>query len=354
MNNKQEKKICQVKSEKFLLNYDNFDKKSIFELENAINEQYKKSKSETQRVGALFRGFDEKKAETLLNCGDFLEVSILENKKRLTGANFCKSRLCPICEFNLSRKHFRELVAIVNHEKMQNQKFVFVTLTLKNCNAFEFENTINAMNKAFLTLSSNKTSLFKNAFNGWCKKLEVTCNEKLETFHVHFHILASVDADYFQKSNKKYLTQKKLCEHWQKALKVDYLPICDIRAVTSKNITKSERKTKIEKYSSLAEISKYTTKTMQVKNPKVLQILNKVLKGKRLFDYAGNFKAIRKELKISESESDFDVLAMRENPETLKAYFHWCNFANSYELKQIIKAEKEILLEGQNENAFAS
>ena len=49
----------------------------------------------------------------------------------------------------------------------------------------------------------------------------------------HFHLLFVVEPQYFVSTRNKYLTKNDFSKMWQKALRVDYEPVVDIRIVKS-------------------------------------------------------------------------------------------------------------------------
>ena len=75
------------------------------------------------------------KAPQLLECGKFLEFKefIKTGDKKLNKANFCKYRLCPMCSWRRSLKIFGQASQVMAEAEKQGYRFLFVTLTQKNC-----------------------------------------------------------------------------------------------------------------------------------------------------------------------------------------------------------------------------
>lgn len=107
-------------------------------------------------------------------------------------------------------------------------RWIFLTLTVRNCPLSELRDNLKAMNKAWERLSKRK--VFPAL--GYVKSFEVT-RSKDGTAHPHFHILMMVPSSYFKKA---YINQQKWRELWQHALRASYEPRVDVRAVKDKSM----------------------------------------------------------------------------------------------------------------------
>jgi hypothetical protein len=103
-------------------------------------------------------------------------------------------------------------------------RWIFITLTVRNCDLVELRSTIQSMNAAWKRLSLRK----QFPLIGFARALEVT-KSKDGTAHPHFHVLGMVQSGYF--SGKSYLNQSDWTELWKDCLQVDYTPVVDVRAV---------------------------------------------------------------------------------------------------------------------------
>lgn len=103
-------------------------------------------------------------------------------------------------------------------------RWLFLTLTQKNCPITELKQTLSHMNKAWQRLSQRK----RFPAVGWIRSTEVT-RGKDGSAHPHFHCLLLVPTTYF--SGKGYIKQNDWCELWKKSLRVDYKPILDVQAI---------------------------------------------------------------------------------------------------------------------------
>ena len=174
-------------------------------------------------------------AERVLNCSQLLEFAIgLSDREAVTlklqSARFCRVRYCPVCQWRRSLKWRAKFFEVLPKllEDHPRVKFIFLTLTVKNCVLEELRLTINGMNKAWSKL------IKRNQFPalGWIKSIEVTKSKDL-TAHPHFHCLLAVPHNYFTGS-RLYISQSIWQELWRKSLKVNYDPIINIKKVKSK------------------------------------------------------------------------------------------------------------------------
>lgn len=245
----------------------------------------------------------------LEHCADtLLFAENVEGKKKLKSANFCRLRLCPMCQWRRSLKMFGQVQMITDKilERDKSTRFLFATFTVKNVDAENLETCINILNNKFLYLvSKNKTfapaKKLKQNLLGYLKAVEVTYNTKDKTYHPHLHVIFAVKSTFFKNSNN-YMTKKEWIELWQKALNVDYKPQTDIRAIKT-NTGKA-----------IAEVAKYPVKTAPILSlpddeaVEVLKTLTLSLNKKRFVSYGGIFKTIKQELKLQDVETDKDLV----------------------------------------------
>jgi plasmid rolling circle replication initiator protein Rep len=102
-------------------------------------------------------------------------------------------------------------------------RWLFVTLTVKNCVVTDLRATLQSMNQAFKRMTLRKIW----PAVGWLKSVEVTRGHN-GSAHPHFHCLLLVSSSYF---GSKYMSQSKWVELWRSCMKLDYNPIIDVRAV---------------------------------------------------------------------------------------------------------------------------
>lgn len=206
-------------------------------------------------------GFN-KESEQVLQCSSYLVFSKQEHQQtkeqriKLKEANFCKFRFCSTCNWRRNMNINRELLeAFTSIEASRSVSYLFLTLTIKNVATSDLKSTVKHMNDSFRRLSQTKA--YKDTVLGHFKALEIIGDKTpLGEAHPHFHLILIVSNSYF--NGKYYINQKKWSEMWQKALRVDYAVVVDVRRIKAK-ITKSGKKlTALQ--SAVFEVAKYSVK----------------------------------------------------------------------------------------------
>lgn len=255
---------------------------------------WRKRKIMSFEVARLMKRYDPERAARIKGCGTYLEFARTpDGGQNLHRANFCRERLCPMCQWRRSIKLRAQAEQIYAIECAAGYQHVFVTLTWRNCSGEELTKTVAAMIEA--AQRWKRTTLYKNAFRGSYRALEITYNEKRRDYHPHLHYIMTVDKDYFDKRNDDYVTTDKLIASWKRASRLDYDPSVSIEAVYTKP---GQTMT-----GALAEISKYPAKTAEIKSSKVLQAIDYALRGRRLIQWGGITADLRSELGQDDIES---------------------------------------------------
>lgn len=204
-----------------------------------------------------------KRGQRMTDCAEQLVFGRGHNEDgevtwRLEDARFCRVRNCPICQWRRTllwkAKFFKSIPKL--QESAPKARWIFATFTTKNCEVTDLRSTVQAMNKAWDRI--RKTVLFNNVL-GWVRTVEVTRNPISGTAHPHFHVLFMVKTTYFKGTN--YKTSEDWAEGWQAAMRLDYLPVVDVRAVRSKSTGKVAKNSDVESLSgAVAEVIKYVAK----------------------------------------------------------------------------------------------
>lgn len=197
-----------------------------------------------------------KYSERITDCSQFLDFRLVPNaddgvyKLKLSSARFCHVRHCTICQWRRSlmwkAKAYKILPKVlIDYPKV---RWVFLTLTVRNCEITSLRDTLVCMNKAFKRLSELKDF----PAIGYIKTTEVTRGKTPPgSAHPHFHILMMVKPSYFSHG---YISQAKWVELWQKSLRVDYKPILDVQALKPQDSL----------IGLLAEVIKYSVKESDI------------------------------------------------------------------------------------------
>lgn len=245
-----------------------------------------------------------KKAERVKDCAEVLEYK--QNRetgeRKLYRVWFCKSRLCPMCNWRRAMKHgiqSQKVVAEVIRQK-PTVRWLFLTLSVKNVfDGEELNESLSAMAKGFNRMMKYK-KINKNLV-GFMRATEVTVNNIDNSYNQHMHVLVCVEPTYF-KNTENYVNQKQWIQFWRKAMKLNYDPNVKVQMIRPKNKHKSDIKSAID------ETAKYPVKDMdfmtddEEKNKKRLSDLEEGLQRKRLISYGGLLKEIHKKLNIDDTE----------------------------------------------------
>ncbi|MER3250398.1 protein rep, partial [Salmonella enterica] len=192
----------------------------------------------TDAVGGIYQAAAEfeRYAERMASCSGLLRFgwSTLtdtgETRLRLRSAQFCRVRHCPVCQWRRTlmwqARFYQALPKIV--AQFPNSRWLFLTLTLRNCEIGELGATLTKMRDAFRRLEKRKEFA---PVQGWIRTTEVT-RGKDGSAHPHFHTLLMVSPTWF---TKNYVKHARWVELWRDCLRVNYEPNVDIRPVKSKS-----------------------------------------------------------------------------------------------------------------------
>ncbi len=186
---------------------------------------------DVQRIYAQAHEF-ERYAGRMTDCSGLLhfgwsdDPETGESRLRLRNAQFCRVRHCPVCQWRRSlmwqARFYQALPRIV--EQHPHARWLFLTLTVRNCRIHELRATLQGMNQAWHRLV--KRQEFSPVL-GWLRTTEVTQGAG-STAHPHFHALLMVKPSYFSHG---YVTQARWTELWAECARLDYQPVVDVRTV---------------------------------------------------------------------------------------------------------------------------
>lgn len=272
-----------------------------------------------------------RRAERMKECSEHLEMTKCPKcgKKHIAKAELCRDRICPICQWRLSRKRAFEMLKVLEQmEKTQEYKYQFLTLTQNNVPVYRLREELKKINNAwYKILKSNFTGKPK----GYARIIEITYNAKKREVHPHQHIIIAWE------NGDKTIKRTEWAKKWQKALNISYEPICRLKYIKSKQ--------KDDKYiSSVLETYKYS-----VKSTDLLQMPNEIfklflleIKGTRACSYTGVFKEWRKKLKMKneteiENINDEQIKCTECGNELVRYVLEWSYADERY--KEVLKDE---------------
>jgi plasmid rolling circle replication initiator protein Rep len=275
-------------------------------------------------------GYD-RYAERIGECSEWLMYALKSNdegeiKLKLRDARFCRVRHCPVCQWRRElmwrARFFKALPDI--QAKYPTGRWVFLTLTVKNCEISELRSTLTKMNAAWQRLIQRK--LFPAL--GFIKSVEVTrCWDG--TAHPHFHCLMLVPAGYFSKG---YIPQAEWVALWQSCLKADYTPIVDVRTVKAKKGTLNATggASNVAMMKAICETLKYSVKPDDLlADPEWLSELTKQLQKTRAISIGGCLKEFFSE-DDPEDLINGDIEEKENTDDDAILFFDWASVIRRY------------------------
>jgi len=256
---------------------------------------FKKHKIRTLPLYDKLSLFNIKKANQILSCGEDLYFHLKEHtqtkerKLKLAEMYTCKDRFCPFCNWRRQMKYSKLVYNYLNAlQSKKKLRYIFLTLTVRNPPMSDLRATIQHMNKSFQRMK--ETVKWKNSILGYLRVLEYTIQkDNSNMIHPHFHTLLAVEPEYFVSTRGKYLSKNEFSKMWQKALRVDYEPIVDIRIVKA-----NSKKDKSADAAAVAEMCKYPLKDTDISRVEDFEKLVIQLKNIRNINAGGILKTILK------------------------------------------------------------
>ncbi len=267
---------------------------------------WKEQKSQAEIIAQLFLQFDEKKAEKVRDCADWLKFGKVEGGLRLKMANFCRVRLCPMCQWRRSLKVYGQMARICDNIDWEKYAAVTLNLSLENCMPEHLSERLDELLEAFRRLMQYKE--VSAAVHGVYRATEITVNNEegsawKGTLHPHLHCLLLVRRSYFK--SRLYIKQARWVELWQRAAAVDYTPQAFVRKVyVEKGQTLGQ---------ALAEVCKYTLKSSDLYGDlrnadTLLRQIDEALQGRRFLGLSGMFRDLHKRLNLTDINDDGDLI----------------------------------------------
>ena len=295
-------------------NIDLFDSQ-VSDINKEITDRFEPKKQQSDYLSLVYQYLDMcRRAERVSSCGSVLEFGIYPDKARLQFANFCKDRLCPMCNWRRSLKLYGQVSAVMDVLEQQGYQFLFLTLTIKNCSAVDLPKTISVLLDGFYKLFHDNRKV-KKSIKGFFRSLEITKNKKTGEYHPHLHCILAVSPSYFKKSSE-YIKQSEWADIWQNCIDVDYNPIIDIRRIKP-NISAVSDALDLKNCkgdngisSAVREVAKYSVKGSDFldfndleKTADTVSDFLKAISFRRLASFTGIFSKVRKQLELDDVEN---------------------------------------------------
>lgn len=191
-------------------------------------------RSQSEAVETLYgAGGFQRYQERIKDCSRQLLFALVGDGKgdvvfHLQAAKFCRVRFCPVCQWRRSlmwrARFFKAMPGFLQDNP--NLRPVFLTLTVRNCPVEELRETVDLMGVAFSRMTKRRWWPGES----WVKSLEVTRSNNGQA-HPHFHVLMFVKPSYFSHG---YIKQREWRHHWAACMRLDYLPVVNVKTVKPK------------------------------------------------------------------------------------------------------------------------
>lgn len=263
-------------------------------------------------------------AQRVSSCANWLKFQPILEKDglvnlELSDARFCRVRHCPVCQWRRAlmwkAKAYKIMPKVI--AEYPNYRWLFITLTVKNCKIEELRTTLDWINKSFKRLTELKIWAAK----GWIKSVEVTRGRDRLSAHPHLHILALVPPSYF---SHRYISHIKWVELWQKCLRVEYQPVIHVRAIAKHN----------DPNVIIPEILKYQVKEADLVADRTWFLeLTRQLHNTRLIALGGVLRSYMRELNLEACENLGSDSQKCDRTEEEYLYFAWKRQGNKYKIE---------------------
>ena len=316
----------------------------------------------------------ENKAFSVSCCASYLDFQRCtvdkKHHSKLLNANFCRDRMCSQCQWRKSIRQFSVAVKVGHElrrrEQVQNQpesKFIFLTLTIPNVPLEKLSDSITELFTGWKRLRERKE--VRKVILGYHRALEITYNAQTNEFHPHIHAAIVVSPSYF--AGHTYIKHERWLEMWREAMRMPEITQVDVRKIKAK-------KGQDEITSGFAEACKYSLKywaTSLTKEEKteirrkvdgkgidfgvkghiwlretleesayVVQKLSSALRNRRLVQFGGVLRNIKRDLKLKDAEEGGDLVNTSDEEtecncpvcgaKTIRELYHWFSDLRDY------------------------
>lgn len=295
---------------------------------------WRERKSLTLRLADLYElaGLSDY-ASRARTCATWLQYGVSQDgSKQLSAANFCQLRLCPLCSVRRARRNAYRLSRVLDTvEASDGVRYVFLTLTIRNCSGEALGDTLQQLTKGWDRLLRQRP--VRRAVKGWFRALEITRRGK--GYHPHIHAILAVEPSYFSRSSGLYITQADWVSRWKQVLRVDYRPSVYIR------VTRDKGGSTVGRAASL-EAAKYTVKDSDYIDPHlrddvaaaILRDYTLALHRRRLTAFGGVLKVAARRLDAGDLDGGdlvhLDDGTVRDDVAELIETYNWHFGAGDY------------------------
>lgn len=264
-----------------------------------------------ERLALAYDEVDPRKAVRLRDCA----TALVYNREtggggiRLVRANFCRVRLCPMCNWRRALKvggQMSQIMAAIAQDRRVS--YVLLTLTRRNVPGPQLSAALDELMEGWQRITQRVA--YRRAVLGHYRALEVTHNldpasDWYDTYHPHYHVLLAVRPSYY--TSRDYISQARWVQMWREAMRLDYDPSVDVRRV------------KGDTTAAVAEAAKYAVKASDILSDdwdatvETVRLLDRALHQRRLIAYGGIIGEYHRRLHLDDAE-DGDLVHTDDEP----------------------------------------
>ena len=257
-------------------------------------------RAQAELLSTAYEDINLNKAARVAACAGWLAYTPPTNDQPMPLAKrqFCRVRVCPMCQWRRSLKIDGQTSQIINAANASRQggyAWVMLTLTQRNVDGPALGPELDRIGKAWQRLTQRKE--YKQAVKGSMRCIEITRNPRTGLYHPHIHALLCVLPSYFR--SRSYISRDRWALLWAQCARLDYRP--------SVWVTKSYG----DHAKQMAEVSKYATKPADYIVPDdwdytidSILTLDAATAKRRFLAYGGLLKTIKTQLKLDDADSD--------------------------------------------------
>lgn len=251
----------------------------------------------------------EASADKLLHCGNYVitQANADRTRERIEIGYYCGQRLCPSCAWRQSVHDAQRLAAISAAAADQHRlRMILVTLTVPNVGADDLRSTLRDLNKAYNKL--RKRAKMAILLANTAKKLEITYNRGMNTYHPHLHIICYVPSTYWARNN--YVSHDTLLDEWRAATGNRQITQVDIRVCRDTDTS-----------TAIQEVAKYAAKAADyTQSAEIMSTMYHALYGAQRLSLAG----IARDLSRAYDRHELDQYIVRDDTQyTLRVVYQW-------------------------------
>lgn len=296
--------------------HDTIKNKPRQERKDLLKQLSEKRRSNDKIIPWMQKHLSESALASMEHCGDYLvmlEDDTGEHKKLDVGF-FCKQRLCSGCAWRSAVKSAQCISAIAQKLADDGLAMLYVTLTVPNVPGPELRKTVQHLGRSWIRLvKRSRYQLWRDGV----RKVEITYNEKSDTYHPHMHMVIFVPTGYF--AGRNYVSRNRLLQDWREVTGQPEITQVDIRRCRDLGATNA-----------ILEVAKYAAKASDyTHSEEVLDTFYAALHHTRMLTYFGQCRVLRDEYEEGKLAKYEELDTVRY---TMRVVYIWQRVANSYDV----------------------